>query len=120
MGRIARITLNFAALTAQGFRLLSPEKSDNPIYRIHTFAFLRETQEHGTERLIVRVVQAMQRNADDIEFRVSYQVSSLGFEEVLERDAPSIRRPAVRQQHAGKPYYPNPWWNGMVCVRTRG
>ncbi|KAI9061987.1 hypothetical protein FKP32DRAFT_1630065 [Trametes sanguinea] len=92
--KIARITLNsrcLAALTAQGFRLLPPEKSDNPIYRIHTFAFLRETQDHGTERLIVRVVQAMQRNADDFEFRVSYQVSSLGYEEVLERDSPSLQ-----------------------------
>ncbi|KAL7277051.1 hypothetical protein ACG7TL_008896 [Trametes sanguinea] len=91
--KITEVTVNsrcLTALAAQGFRLVQSQRSDNPIYRIHTFTFLRVTQNEGTERLIVRVVQAMQRNADDFEFRVSYQVSSLGYEEVLERDSPTL------------------------------
>ncbi|KAI0330781.1 HET-domain-containing protein [Cubamyces sp. BRFM 1775] len=91
--KITDVVLNsrcITALAAQGYRIVPPQRSENPFYRIHAFTFLRPTEAKGTERLVVRIVQAMQRDMDEVEFRVSHQTCVLDCEEVMGRSSPLL------------------------------
>ncbi|KAH9848801.1 hypothetical protein C2E23DRAFT_871087 [Lenzites betulinus] len=91
--KITEVVLNsrcIAALAAQHYQLGAPQRADNPVYRVHTFTFVRPTEARGCVRQTVRVVQSMKRGSDAVEFRVGYQSSTLPREEVMDRDSPLL------------------------------
>ncbi|KAI0659979.1 hypothetical protein C8Q70DRAFT_1044937 [Cubamyces menziesii] len=118
--KITDVVLNprcITALTAQGYRLMQPQRSENPFYRIHAFTFLRPTEAKGTERLVIRIVQAMQQDVDEVEFRVSHQTCALECEEVMGRSSPLLPKafvdmPCVNRRPGG---YAIPIPGGMAC-----